>query len=55
MNENDVPEHLWPNIQALMSAFETTEAKGDEGTIRASINVMTDIEVKEYIKRVETL
>lgn len=55
LHENDIPEYRRDEIQDLKKRFLTIEAKGEEGTIRASINSMSESAVLGYIRRVENL
>ncbi|MCR6637513.1 MAG: hypothetical protein NVV82_00530 [Sporocytophaga sp.] len=41
MNENDVPEHKWEQVQAIINKCRTHKPIGQEGIFRASIDSMT--------------
>ncbi|MBL1232434.1 MAG: hypothetical protein COA31_006930 [Flavobacteriales bacterium] len=52
INQNDVSEHTWEDIQVILNKCKTHKAIGDEGVFRASINKMTE---KEKIDLKQTI
>lgn len=55
MRQNEVPEHLWEGVQSIIKACSSHEQKKQEGRFRASINEMTNIELKSLKRAIELL
>ena len=55
MNQNDVPEYQWDEVQSILKSCKTHEANGKEGIFRASINKMSYNEKLALKNAIETL
>jgi len=50
--ENDLPEDIRGEFQEFMEEITSVEAKGDEGTIQATINTLDEIALKRAVEKI---
>ena len=55
MNQHDVPEYQWENVQSILKACRTAIEDPNQGRFRASINNMSYDELRLLRKNIERL
>jgi MoaA/NifB/PqqE/SkfB family radical SAM enzyme len=53
--DKDIPEELRERFQILKEKITCEEAKGDEGTVKATVNAIEDNEVNEMAEEIVSL
>lgn len=55
MREEETPSYAWETVLSILEKCKKHRPKGDEGTLRASIDKMNGAELKALLAEVESV